>query len=124
MIDAHAVTDIASLQKVLSLRRNSRVVVTLPYFASEESGKLQDQVNRLLSECGCNISACALIVSVVACGFIDATYWSTVNAHIFKTLGIDLLACFAAAGLGRAAGLLRAKWELARMIKAIEDRLQ
>jgi multisubunit Na+/H+ antiporter MnhG subunit len=123
MVDAYAVTDTTSLQKVLSLRRNSRVVLSLPSLANEESGRLQDQLNRLVSECGCSMSAGALIVAVAACGLFDAAHWSTAQAHIFQTLGINLLACFAAAALGRAGGLLRAKWKLARTVRAIEARL-
>ena len=115
--------DVTSLHEVLSLRRGSRIVVTLPSFADEESRELQDQLNRLVSECGCNMSACALIAGVVACGLFDAARWSTAEAHTLKTLGINLVACFAAGALGRAAGLFRAKWNLARALKAIEARL-
>jgi hypothetical protein len=69
------------------------------------------------------MSACALIAGVVACTLFDAAHWATTAAHIFKTLGMNLLACIAAAGLGRAAGLLRAKWRLARTVEAIRSRL-
>ena len=69
------------------------------------------------------MSACALIVGVIACGVLDAVHWPTAEAHIFKTLGINLLACLAAAALGRAAALIRAKWKLARTIKTIAARL-
>jgi hypothetical protein len=123
MADTHAVTDITSLQRVLSLGRGSRVVVALPSFADEESGRFQDQLNRLVSECGCSMSACALVLGVIACGLFDAAHWAAATAHIFKTLGMNLLACFAAAGLGRSAGRLRAKWRLARTVEAIGAQL-
>jgi hypothetical protein len=123
MLDTHPVTDIISLQRVLSLRRGSRVVVALPSFANEESVRLQDQLNRLVSDCGCSMSACALIAGIVACALFDVAYWAAAWAHIFKSLGINLIACFAATGLGRAAGLLRAKWKLARTVEAIGARL-
>jgi len=120
---AHAVTDRASLREVLSLRRGSRVAVALPAFASRESGELEVRLNRLVSECGCSMSAGALIAAVAACGLLDAAYWSGAVAHPFKTLGINLLACFVAAALGRGAGLLRAKRKLARTIEAVAARL-
>ena len=123
MADVHAVTNIASLKSVLSLRRGSRVVVALPSLASEESGSLQNQLNRLVSECGCSMSAGALVAAVVACGLFDAAHWTAAGAYIFKFLGINLLACSGAAALGRAVGLLRAKWKLARTIDAVGARL-
>jgi hypothetical protein len=121
--DAHAVTDRASLRKVLSLRRGSRVVVALPSLATRESGELEIRLNRLVSECGCNMSAGALIAGMAACGLLDTAHWSGAVAHPFQTLGINLLGCFAAAALGRGAGLLRAKRKLARTIAAIAARL-
>lgn len=123
MVDAHTVTDISSLRKVLSLRRGSRVVLALPSLASEESGRLESQLNRLVSECGCSMSAAALVAGVVACGLFDATHRVTLEAHIFLSLGVNLLLCVAAGALGRAAGLLRAKWQLARTVEAIRARL-
>jgi hypothetical protein len=123
MVDAHAVTDIDSLHRVLSLPRGSRVVVTLPYFAYEESSELQNQLNRLVSECGCSMSAAALTLSILACGFFDWAHWVNFQTDIFKILGLNLLGCIAAAALGRFAGLFRAKWKLARTIKTIEARL-
>ena len=123
MGDAHAVTDIDSLRRVLSLPRDSRVVVMLPCFANEESSKLQNQLNRLVSECGCSMSAAALTLSILACGSFDWAHWVNLQTHIFKMLGLNLLGCIAVAALGRSAALLRAKWKLARTIKTIEGRL-
>jgi hypothetical protein len=123
MVHAHTVTDTHSLQRVSSLRRGSRVALALPCLADEESTKLQNQLNRLVSECGCSMSAAALTLSVLACGFFDWAHWVNLRAHIFETLGFNLLACVAAAGLGRTAGLLRAKWKLARTIRTVEVRL-
>ena len=69
------------------------------------------------------MSAGALTLSVLVCGIFDAVLWANIEAHFLKTLALNLFACVASAGLGRSAGLLRAKWKLARTIKKIEARL-
>jgi hypothetical protein len=119
----HRVTDIASLQEVLSLRRGAHVAVALPGFAVEESHRLEGRLNRLLCECGCGYSACALMATVAGCGVFDTTHRATLGSHLVTTLGANLVLCFAAAGLGRAAGLLRAKWRLARTVRTVRFRL-
>ena len=123
MVDSHTVTDILSLQKVRSLRRGSRVSLALPCLTDEESDRLENRLNRLVSECGCSPSACALIAGVAVCALFDATHRVTVAGHLFAWLGANLLLCVTAAALGRAAGLLRAKWKLARTVAAIRFRL-
>ncbi len=123
MLQTHTVTDLDSLQRVRSLRRGSRVVLNLPALPDEESSKLQAHLNRCISECGCSVGARALIASVAACILFDSLYWSAFCAHILKALGINLLLCFVAAGLGRTLGRYRAKLQVARTVQDICVRL-
>jgi hypothetical protein len=123
MPQEYCVIDVASLRGVLSLRRGSKVVIALPSLAPDESRTLQEQINRLVSECGCNFSALALISAVAACALYDAEHWSILVGHALKVLAANLAACFLAAGIGKSIGLLRARWKLTRIVKAIERRL-
>jgi predicted transcriptional regulator len=123
MPEEYCVTDVASLRGILSLKRGSKVVISLPSIAADESRRLQDQINRLVSECGCNFSALALIAAVAACALSDAEHWSILVGHALKILVANLAACFLAAGIGKSIGLLRARRKLARIVKAIEGRL-
>jgi hypothetical protein len=123
MVSTHAVTDIGSLQHVMLLQRGSRVVVTLPPLPVEESARLQDRMNRLISECGCSFSACALIAAVLACALFDAAHWSGIEAHILRSVAINLAACFSAVGLGKTAGLYRARRKLAHTVEAVAAQL-
>lgn len=120
---AHAVTDLATLREVLTLRRGTRVELFLPSLADSETRAVQDRLNRLVSACGCESSTALLIVTVLACGIFDATYWSVVAAHPFKALSINLLACVIGAGAGKGWGLLRARRRLARLIRKTEHQL-
>jgi hypothetical protein len=123
MAYSHAVTDLATLREVSTLRRGTRVELNLPSLADNETRTVQDRLNRLVSACGCETSAALLIVTVLACGIFDATYWSVVEAHPFKALSINLVACAIGAGAGKAWGLLRARRNLARLIRETEHQL-
>jgi hypothetical protein len=100
------------------------VAVSVQSIPRDESSQLEDQINRLVSECGCSVSAFALILAVAACGFFDAAYWPIVTSHDFKALAGNLAVCLVAAGIGKSIGRLRAKWKLTRTIRAIEQRLR
>lgn len=123
MTPPYCATEIASLQGILSLKRGSRVVVSVPSIPSGESTKLQDQINLLLSDCGCSLGACALLLAVAACLAFDAWHWPKVATHPLRIFGIDLLACFVVAGIGKSIGLWRARKRLARLISNIERQL-
>jgi hypothetical protein len=119
MVKVHTVTGIATLRDVRALRRNTRIALAIPSLASEESQRLEVLLNGFVSECGCNASAVALMLGVAACMLFDVA----LKAHSFKTLGINLLVCFAATVIGKCAGRLRAKWKLARTIRMVEAKL-
>jgi predicted transcriptional regulator len=123
MPEDYCVTDVASLRGILSLKRGSKVVISLPSIAADESRRLQDQINRLVSECGRNFSALALIAAVAACALYDAEHWSILVGHALKILVANLAACFLAAGIGKSIGLLRPRRKLTRIVKAIERQL-
>jgi|HubBroStandDraft_3_1064219.scaffolds.fasta_scaffold167180_2 hypothetical protein len=123
MAHSHAVTDLATLREVSALRRGTRVELNLPSLPDSETRAVQDRLNRLVSACGCETSAALLVVAVLACGIFDAAYWSVVEAHPFKALSINLLACAIGAGAGKAWGLLHARRGLARLIRKTEQQL-
>jgi hypothetical protein len=123
MPQEYCVTDVASLRGVLSLKRGSRIVISHPSLAPDESRRWQDQINRLVSDRGPNFSALALIAAVAACALYDAEHWSIVVGHALKILVANLAACFLAVGIGKSIGLLHARWKLARIVKAIERQL-
>ena len=115
----HHVTDVSSLQKVLTLKRGARVSLSLPFVQQTETAPLEARINKLVSECGCNTSASALLAAVATCMIIDVIFRSAVATHIGSTIGINLLACFFIAGLGKCFGLLRARVRLVRIIEAV-----
>jgi hypothetical protein len=123
MSGTYSVTDLASLQGIMSLKQGSSVAISVQSISSDESSQLEGQINRLVSECGCNLSAFALILAVAACGFFDAAYWPVVTSDIFKALAGNLAVCFVVAGIGKLVGRLRAKWKLARTVRYLEKRL-
>jgi hypothetical protein len=115
----HHVTDLASLQQILTLKRGVRVSVSLPFVPCAETTPLEAHINKLVSECGCNTSASALLVAVAACMLTDVIFRSALVGHIWSTLGVNLLACFLIAGMGKCFGLLRARVRLTRTIEAV-----
>jgi hypothetical protein len=115
----HHVTDLSSLQQILKLKRGVRVSVSLPFVPCAETDPLETRINKLVSECGCNTSASALLAAVAACILTDVIFRSAIAGHIWSAIGLNLLACFLIAGLGKCYGLLRARVRLARIVEAV-----
>ena len=122
MAHSHAVTDLATLREVSTLRRGTQVELNLPSLPDSETRAVQDRFNRLVSACECAASAAFLVVTVLACGIFDAAYWSVVEAHPFKALSINLLACAIGTGAGKAT-MVHARRSLARLIRKTEQQL-
>jgi hypothetical protein len=123
LVKVHTVTGIATLREVLVLRRNTRVALALPSPVGEEARRLERRLNGFVSECGCNASAVALTVGVIACVLLDVAHRPALKERTFESLGLNLLACFAAAAVGRFVGRLRAKSKLAQTIELVEAQL-
>jgi hypothetical protein len=124
----HIITDPASLQRTLWLRRGTRIVLALPSFSPELSKVQQENLaarfNRQLSEAGNEFFAVALIASLVGCILFDAAQWSFFTVHPVTMLAANLLVSLIGAALGKTAGFLYARWQLARLIWAVAERLE
>jgi hypothetical protein len=120
----HPITNTASLQRVLWLRRGSRVKIALPSLSLAQQEKLQLHFNRQLEESGNEFCALALIASLVGCIFFDAAVWQFFTAHTLQVIVFNLLVCLVAAVLGKIYGALRARLQLARLIRTVAERLE
>jgi len=112
----HAVTGTASLHRVLWLRRGTRIAISLPTLSLVQQENLEARFNRQLSGSGGEFCALALTAALVGCILFDAGRWSSFTAHPLRLIAVNLLVCLLAAAFGRLFGVLRARWQLARLI--------
>lgn len=128
MPSTHTISGPTSLQRTLWLRRGTRIVIALPSFSPELSKVQQEDLaarfNRQLSESGNDFCILALIASLVGCILFDAGQWSLFTTHTVKGIVANLLVCLVAALFGKTFGVLRARWQLARLIWAVAERLE
>ncbi|MBB5058530.1 hypothetical protein HDF16_003244 [Granulicella aggregans] len=120
----HTITGPTSLQRSLWLRRGTHIVLALPSFSVVQQENLQARFNRQLSESGNEFCTVALIASLVGYILFDAAHWAFFTVHPVTMLTANLLVCLAAALFGKALGVLRARWQLARLIWFVAERLE
>jgi len=121
---AHTITNPASLQRTLWLRRGTRIALALPSFSVVQQQNLEARFNRQLAASGNEFCILALIAALVGCILYDAAQWSFFTVHPVTMLAANLLVCLAAALFGKTLGFLYARWQLARLIWAVAGRLE
>jgi hypothetical protein len=124
MPTTHTITNPTSLQRTLWLRRGTCIVLALPSFSAVQQENLAARFNRQLSESGNVFSTLALIASLVGCILFDAAQWAFFTVHPVTMLAANLLVCLFAALIGKTLGVLRARWQLARLIWSVAERLE
>lgn len=124
MSASHLVTNLASLERVLYRRRNTRVWIALPLLPKSESARYELQMTRLLAESGDGFAMVGLAAAIAGCLFFDTTYWTLFAGHRLATVSANLLVCGAAGVLCKCFGLLRARWRLASLIWSIAETLE
>ncbi len=120
----HTITGPTSLQRTLWLRRGTRISLALPTFSVVQQENLEARLNRQLSASGNEFCALALIAALVGCILFDTAHWVAFKAHDAKMIAANLLVCLTAALFGKTLGFLRARWQLARLIWAVAERLE
>lgn len=120
----HTITGTASLQRTLWLRRGTRIALALPSFSIVQQQNLEARLNRQLSASGSEFCTLALIAALVGCILFDAARWAFFTLHPVTMLASNLLVCLTAALFGKTLGVLRARWQLARLIWAVAERLE
>jgi hypothetical protein len=124
----HTITDIDSLQRALWLRCGTRITFVLPSLSPEISKVQQENLERRfnlqLSDSGSGFCILAFIAALVGCILFDAAQWPFFAVHPVTMLASNVAVCLVAAGLGKTLGYLYARWQLARLIWAVAERLE
>lgn len=120
----HTITGPASLKRALWLRRGTRITLALPTFSVVQQENLELRFNRRLADSGNEFSTLALIASLVGCILFDAAHWAFFAIHPVTMLAANLFVSVAAALFGKTLGILRARWQLARLIWSVAERLE
>jgi hypothetical protein len=119
----HTITNTASLQRALWLRRGTRIALALPSFSIVQQENLEQRFNRQLSKSGSEFCILAFIAALVGCILFDAAQWSFFAVHPVTMLASNIAVCLAAAIFGKTIGFFSSRWQLARLIWAVAERL-
>ena len=95
-----------------------------PKYPRSQRENLEQRFNRQLSDSGSEFCILAFIAVLVGCILFDATQWPFFAVHPVTMLASNIAVCLVAAGLGKALGYLHARWQLARLIWAVAERLE
>lgn len=120
----HYVTDLASLQQSLWLRQDSRVAIALPSLTTVQQENLEHRFNRSLADSSSQFCWLSVVAILVGCILFDTARWSFFTVHPVTMLTGNLAACLLAALAGKILGSFYARWQLARLIWAVSERLE
>jgi hypothetical protein len=108
----YRIVDAASARYALSLRIKTRFIVESETLSHEEAERVGRDLSGLSQACGCDLGARFLMISICACSILLLAMWRPAWAHPIYFLSAAALACFLAAGIGKAIGIFQAKREL------------
>ena len=115
----HLIRNAASAASALKLRRETVVKIKIPGLDADVAARLESSINASLSECGCQLGALFLIVAVAAAAVYNVMQWRVVSGAPIATIGTELIIAFVASGIGRAAGLARARHGLRKTLSQV-----
>jgi hypothetical protein len=118
------VTSAANLQRVLWLKRGTEVSLAAPNLSPREREKFETQFNRHLSDSGSRFAVLFLVACAFGCLLFDLGQRALVAMHPVTVATVNLVLCGICAFLGKLFGWLRARWQLARLIWAVSERLE
>jgi hypothetical protein len=102
----------------------ARFVVESPSLDRDQSERMSSELSRLSQECGCDVGARFLMISIFAWVIGALPLWSTFRARPIFSLTVASLASFLSAGVGKAIGIRRAKRELRATLLSLCSQLE
>ena len=76
-----------------------------------------------MAECGCQLSAAFLVVTVCAAVVVDILQWPLIQQHLIAAIAAELFIAFIASGIGRFLGLARARRSLRKTLSAVSGQI-
>lgn len=115
----HLIRNAASAASALKVRRETVVRIKIPGLDPDVAARLESSINASLSECGCQLGALFLVVAVTTAAVYNVMQWRAVSEAPIATIGTELIIAFVASGIGRAAGLARARHGLRKTLSEV-----
>jgi len=116
-------TDLAALRSGRLRPRHRGLRLELPGIGDEDARRSADRIAALRNDCGCSVGTWFLLPATCAVG---AWLWMGGPGgpdHLVPRMGVSLAVVVAAAGLGKAAGVLRSRREMRREIDRVARRM-
>jgi hypothetical protein len=120
----YRIVDAASARYASSIRVRTRFVVDTAALDIEVPGRTSSELSRLSQECGCDMGARFLMISILVCSVASVVFWKAWWTHPILFLVALLLACFLSAGIGKAIGIHQAKRELRARLLSLYEHLE
>jgi hypothetical protein len=121
--EPYRIRDATSAAAAAGLPRGAVVRLEVRGMDSRVAARHEFSINSALSECGCRLSAAFLVVTVCAAAVVDVLQWSFIRQAPVAAMATELVVAFIASGIGRIAGIARARRALAKTLSAVGDQI-
>ena len=112
MTRQYRIVDTASARYALSIRVPTQFIVETEVLDRGRAECAGRELTRLSQECGCDLGARFLMISIFVCVVAALFLWKALWSRPFVSLAAASLACFLSAGIGKTIGIIQAKREL------------